>query len=159
MQYLISSFFHMKKEKKPRQFKRKPQYPGGQQAMKDFLRKELKYPQEALAAKIEGSELVQFTVNHLGSVIYTKVISGIGYGCDEEAERVVRALQFAADKNRGYKSKNTQTLGIHFRLPKKQQDQSPAISITYTIGPVESNHAPEDKDDDPSGAYEYTIEW
>lgn len=149
----------MKKEKKPRQFKRKPQYPGGQTAMKEFLRKELRYPQEALKEKIEGSVLVQFTVNHLGQVIRTKVISGIGYGCDEEAERVVNALQFDADKNRGFKSKTTQTLGIHFRLPEKQQDQSPAMSITYTIGPVESHLSPEDKDNDVSGAYEYTIEW
>lgn len=149
----------MKKEKKPRQFKRKPQYPGGQPAMKDFLRKELQYPLEAREAKIEGSVLVQFTVNHLGAVVHTKVISGIGYGCDEEAERVVNALQFEADKNRGYKSKTTQTLGIHFRLPKKQQDQSPAMSITYTIGPVESHHSPEEKEEDASGAYEYTIEW
>ncbi|HKK76502.1 MAG TPA: TonB family protein [Saprospiraceae bacterium] len=148
----------MKKEKKARQFKRKPQYPGGQEAMKAFLRKELNYPPTALAAQVEGSVLVQFTINQLGEVIHTKVISGIGYGCDQEAERIVGLLHFKTDKNRGYKSKTTQTLGIHFRLPKKQQGQSPSLQATYTISPAERDTAPGENKNTP-GAYQYTIEW
>jgi protein TonB len=146
----------MKKEKKAKHFRRKPQYPGGQQAMKDFLSKELKYPKEALEEKVEGSVMVQFTIDHLGLVAFTRIVSGIGYGCDEEAERVVKQLKFIADKNRGFKSNSTQTLGIHFRLPKKQQSES-SISIEYSIRPEDNSQ--EKEDDPPSNAYQYTIEW
>lgn len=146
----------MKKEKKEKHFRKRPQYPGGQQAMKNFIRKELKYPQEALDAKIEGSVMVQFTVDQLGEVAHAKIISGIGYGCDEEALRVVQALQFEANKNRGYQSKTTQSIGIHFRLPKKQRDES-GITIEYSIRPAEKSE--KDRKDSSSDSYEYTIEW
>lgn len=154
----MNIFQLMKKEKKHKHFKKKPQYPGGQQAMKQFLKEQLIYPKEAMEAKIEGSVLVQYTVNQLGKVVHTKIISGIGYGCDAEAERIVGLLKFEVDKNKGFASKTTQTIGVHFKL-KSQKKMATSTQIVYQMSPSKKTEASADDSTDASGGYEYTIEW
>ena len=82
----------MKKERKGKHFIKKPIYKGGPSALKQFISQQMQYPKEALAQKKEGTVLIRYTINHLGKVVDTKIISGIGFGCDEEADRLVRLL-------------------------------------------------------------------
>ncbi len=49
----------------------------------------LKYPEEAVEAKVEGKVYVQFIVSKDGSLRDVLAIKGIGNGCDEEAVRVI----------------------------------------------------------------------
>ena len=69
-----------------------PEYPGGDQAMMDFVAKNVQYPQEARDKEISGRVLVSFIVEKDGSIADVKVVKGIGGGCDEEAVRVVKAM-------------------------------------------------------------------
>ncbi len=52
------------------------------------------YPDEAAANDITGRVYVQATVNADGTVRTAELVRGIGYGCDEEALRVVRNASF-----------------------------------------------------------------
>ena len=54
------------------------------------LQKQVKYPETARQAGIEGTVIVQFIVSETGSVINPKVIRGIGGGCDEAAIEAVK---------------------------------------------------------------------
>lgn len=148
----------MKREKKKKHFKKKPQYLGGQVAMKQFLKKQLVYPVEAKKAKVQGSVLVQYTINQLGTVVHTKVISGIGYGCDEEAQRIVRLLDFQVDKNKGFASKTTRNIGIHFKLKEPQQEPK-GTQIIYEMSTPKNTKASAEDSTNASGGYEYSIEW
>lgn len=107
----------MKKERKNKDFIKSAYYEGGKSAMEVHIKKELRYPKEALAAKVEGTVSVRYTVDYKGKVIEASVISGIGHGCDEEALRLVRNLQFKVPDERRIKSKYSRKLHIHFRLP------------------------------------------
>ena len=69
-----------------------PEYPGGNQAMKEYMWKNFSYPEEAKAAGIEGKVVVSFVVAKDGSITKTKVIKGIGYGCDVMAKNLVEAM-------------------------------------------------------------------
>ena len=69
-----------------------PRFPGGEQAMFEFIGKNVKYPQEAREKDISGRVFVQFVVEKDGRVSNAEVIRGIGGGCDEEALRVVKAM-------------------------------------------------------------------
>lgn len=69
-----------------------PSFPGGYQAMSDFIGKNLKYPEQATKNGVQGKVLVSFVVETDGSITDVKVIRGIGSGCDEEAVRVVKAM-------------------------------------------------------------------
>ncbi len=107
----------MKKERKDKDFVKSPYYAGGKSALEAFVKKELRYPKEALAAKVEGTVSVRYTVDYKGKILDAHIISGIGHGCDEEAIRIVNLLQFKVPNDGKIKSKYTRKLHIHFRLP------------------------------------------
>ena len=69
-----------------------PAYIGGNAAMAEFLRKNLKYPQQASRANIQGRVFISFIVGSDGRIEDVKTLKGIGFGCDEEAERVIRLM-------------------------------------------------------------------
>lgn len=53
------------------------------------LASEMKYPEIARKAQIEGRVIVQFIVDNNGNVRDASITKGIGSGCDEEAIRVI----------------------------------------------------------------------
>ncbi len=143
---------HPGKEKKDKHFIKKAFYEGGVTAMRAFIREHLKYPQEALKAKIEGTVRVEYTINYKGEVTDAKIMTGIGYGCDQEAMRVVKLFQFKVPKNRKLKVVFHKKINIHFKLPKEKPQ--PKQQIQYT---VVAPNAPKKKEE-ASGGYHYTIE-
>ncbi len=69
-----------------------PQFPGGMEALAKFLQKEVKYPEIARKAGVEGKVFVQFVVGNDGAIRDVEVVRGIGGGCDEEAIRLVKSM-------------------------------------------------------------------
>ncbi|GAB4014314.1 energy transducer TonB [Spirosoma migulaei] len=69
-----------------------PEYPGGLDALRNFLSKNLNYPRSAASAGVSGRVFVSFVVNTDGSLTDLQVLKGIGFGCDEEAIRVMRKM-------------------------------------------------------------------
>ena len=80
------------------------------------LHNQVKYPERAYEAGVEGRVYVQFVVTEDGEVQDTRVIRGIGEGCDEEAVRVVQAARFIPGKIQGQPVKVRHTLFITFKL-------------------------------------------
>jgi protein TonB len=82
-----------------------------------FLSKNIQYPQRAKEANVEGIVYVSFTVDGSGKVKDVKTLRGIGFGCDEEAVRVVSKLpQFTPGKQRGRAVSVGYNLPINFKL-------------------------------------------
>lgn len=128
----------MKKERKAQNFIKKPYYEGGMSALKAFIKQHLVYPKNAAHQKIEGTVHIRYTINYQGKVVATKIISGIGFGCDEEATRLVELLQFTVPRNRNLKAVFHKNLQIHFRLPTTKQPTPPTAiqSIQYHYQPT-----------------------
>lgn len=80
------------------------------------LQSNIRYPEQARRAGIEGRVYVQFIVNEEGEVENPQVIRGIGGGCDEEALRAVRQAQFRPGMQRGRPVRVQYSLPIVFRL-------------------------------------------
>lgn len=139
----------MQKEKKPKHFIQKPVYPGGLKAMRKFLSSNLKYPKEALNKNIEGSVLVRYGIDYKGHVFETKVISGLGYGCDEEAERIVKLLKFEVPKTpRKLKVKFHKNIRIKFKKPKAKKVQ---LKYKYSTNQKKKTEAQQ------TNSYHYSI--
>ncbi len=68
------------------------EFPGGPGAWGRFLNKTLTYPSDAQKKNIGGRVIVSFVVNIDGSIDDVKLEKGIGFGCDEEAIRVVKSM-------------------------------------------------------------------
>lgn len=67
----------------------------------ESLQRQVRYPERALRANIQGRVFVQFIVNERGEVENPVVVRGIGGGCDEEAIRVVSQARFVPGMQRG----------------------------------------------------------
>jgi len=94
-----------------------PEPAGGMAAFYKYVGKNMKYPTQARRMGIEGRVFVQFVVDKDGSITEVKAIKGIGAGCDEEAERVLRnAPKWKPGKQRGRAVKVRMVLPITFRL-------------------------------------------
>lgn len=143
-----------KRKAKPESFIRNPVYPGGNAALQEFILSNLRYPEEAIRNRVEGSVKVAYDVDVFGKVTDAKVTHGIGYGCDEEALRLVRALQYPKKKYQGLHVVFHLSITIHFRLnPVGNQEQGAAIKLNYVSA---DQHIPPS----PSGSgttYTYSI--
>lgn len=60
--------------------------------MGEYVGKNIRYPNEAKEAGIEGRVLVKFVVYEDGTTADFQVVRGIGGGCDEEALRVLKNM-------------------------------------------------------------------
>ncbi len=136
---------------KDKKFIAMPQYPGGNAALRRFIDENLKYPEEAIEKQIEGTVYVSFTVSNEGNVEDIRATKGIGFGCDEEAIRVISLLRYEAARNRGLKVRSTMKTRINFRLP-----YAPAPVLNYTITPKTAIKKPAEKTTG-SNSYGYTI--
>ena len=67
----------------------RPQFVGGQAALAAYLAKNLRYPAEALRAKVSGKVYVRFVLSAAGRVTDASVVRGPGKGLNEEALRLV----------------------------------------------------------------------
>jgi len=69
-----------------------PEFPGGHEAWLAYVKRYQRYPAEAARAGISGRVFVSFTVAETGQIQGVQVLKGLGYGCDEEAIRLVREM-------------------------------------------------------------------
>ena len=94
-----------------------PEFPGGIDALRTFLNKNLTYPRQAASASVSGRVYISFVVNTDGSLADVQVLKGIGFGCDEEAMRVVQKMpRWRAGKQSGRAVRVKYNLPISFTL-------------------------------------------
>lgn len=93
------------------------EFPGGQAAMAEFLKKNMVYPEMALDAGIGGRVYLRFVVSEKGNISNVRVTRGIADcpECDKEAKRVVEAMPaWKPGKNNGKAVNQWYNLPIRF---------------------------------------------
>jgi len=60
--------------------------------MAGFLQKNLRYPTMAINSDVSGKVIVNFIIDEEGKIEKATILKGIGYGCDEEALRVIKLM-------------------------------------------------------------------
>lgn len=94
-----------------------PEFEGGDAAMKKWIAENVRYPDPAKEAGIEGSVIVTFIVDENGNVTSPSVLRGLGGGLNEESLRVIRKMpKWKAGKQQGRPVKVKLNLPIKFRL-------------------------------------------
>ena len=94
-----------------------PEFAGGMNALLKFLQKNLRYPSPAVNANVMGKVYMQFVVGQDGNISKVDVVKGIGFGCDEEAERVVKLMpKWSPGRQSGRAVSVKFTLPISFQL-------------------------------------------
>lgn len=78
----------------------------------------LRYPAEAVRKKISGRVVIGFTIDEKGHTRDYRVVTPLGYGCDEEALRVVKLIpeDWVAGVNNGRNVAVVMNLPVAFTL-------------------------------------------
>ncbi|HPJ79271.1 MAG TPA: energy transducer TonB [Prolixibacteraceae bacterium] len=110
-------------EKKPAeattfiQVEEMPEFPGGEAALRDFLVKNITYPEQARKDTIQGKVYVTFVVDATGKVVEPKVIRGVHPLLDQEALRVTERMPaWKPGKQKGVPVRVSYTLPVMFSL-------------------------------------------
>lgn len=110
-----------------------PEYTGGFDALRAFLRDNIKYPEDAQKAGVDGTVYVSMIINEDGTVSDVKPLRGVSASIDAEAIRVVQSMpSWKPGMQNGKPVKVRFTLPIRFNMDegKKQGALSkPATTI------------------------------
>jgi periplasmic protein TonB len=82
----------------------------------ESIMKKINYPELAQRSKTEGKVYLLIYVNENGDVDDVKVVKGIGMGCDDEAQRVVKKAKFSPAMDKGAAVKAKFSLALTFKL-------------------------------------------
>lgn len=122
-----------------------PQIAGGNDALKKYIETNLVYPEEARKLRIEGTVHLIAEIDDDGKVIIVEIIKGLAGGCNDEAIRLIKNVQFGGVKNKGLRVKTKKRFKIRFQLRPESQinyqfiDKKPAnpkpsvANYSYTI--------------------------
>jgi TonB family protein len=96
----------------------RPTYPGGQEALEDYINSHIEYQQPAIDNNTEGTVDVQFVVDENGSVSNAKIIGNqLGNGLDDEAIRVISNMpKWTPGKVKGKEVKTRMVLPITYKI-------------------------------------------
>lgn len=145
----------MAKEKKTL-FIHQPQYKGGPKEMTKFIYTNLRYPPAALEEGIEGTAYIECGIDYQGIVVTTRVLQGIGHGCDEEACRVLKLLKFDVERNRGIHVLFHKKIKVQFKKPKQKPAAPTQVQVAYTV--TTSAPLPQQEEKPAAPTYSYTIQ-
>jgi TonB family protein len=109
-----------------------PEFPGGQQALFDYLGNNINYPVLARENGIEGKVYIGFVVEKDGSITNVSVKRGIGGGCNEESVRVISAMpKWIPGKHKKKPVRVQFTLPIQYKLedPKLPVDSLSTLKL------------------------------
>jgi Ca-activated chloride channel homolog len=92
-----------------------PEFPGGTEALNNFIRKNLKYPEELKESGISGMVIVSFTIDTDGSIKDIKILRGLDPLLNQEAIRVIKLLpKWKPGMQNGKPVKSSYILPINF---------------------------------------------
>ena len=112
-----------------------PEFPGGNGAIYSYLAKNIRYPEEARKASIQGRVIVQFVISKTGEITNAKIVRDIGGGCGKEALRMVTAMpKWKPGKQNGV------PVNVYFTLPVKflLEEEKVAEPVAVVAPPPES---------------------
>lgn len=94
-----------------------PEYPGGIQALFEYLSQNVKYPADAEKQKVEGRVIATFVVETDGTINNVEVVKPVFPSLDAEAIRVLQGMpKWTPGKQSGKEVRVKYTVPINFHL-------------------------------------------
>lgn len=98
---------------------KQPEFPGGTEAMYKYIGEQVRYPDDAQKAGVEGKVFIEFVIGADGKVGNVQVKRGVHASLDKEAARVVSSMpDWKPGEKDGKKVAVRYILPMNFQLPK-----------------------------------------
>lgn len=92
-------------------------FPGGELAMREWMAKNLQYPEISIENGDKGRVFLKFVVEKDGTISNVDIVKGATKELDQEAKRMIRSMpKWQAGESEGRKVRSTFTLPINFEL-------------------------------------------
>ncbi|RZJ53422.1 MAG: hypothetical protein EOO44_08540 [Flavobacterium sp.] len=99
-------------------------FPGGKYKLIDFVSHNFKIPAKAVRNKVKGKIPLQFTIEKNGFLSDIKTLSNLGYGLEEETERVFKmSPQWIPAKVNGKPIKSKKIFIIYIDTSNKKKER------------------------------------
>lgn len=99
----------------------KPEFPGGESALIEFISTNVQYPEDAKNKGIQGKVFVSFVINKNGKVVEPKIMKGVDPLLDNEALRVISLMpDWKPGTQKGKTVNVSYVLPINFKLQKEK---------------------------------------
>ncbi len=96
-----------------------PQFPGGEAALKEYMKSNLQYPADMKQQQLEGTVFVQFVITRHGNIKEGIILKGLSPSIDSETLRVIAAMpQWVPAIHNGQAVDFRQTLPVQITLNK-----------------------------------------
>lgn len=102
-------------------YNKEAEYPGGISLFISDLWNKMEYTQEAIDAKVDGEIMVSFDVKADSTVSGVIILSGLGYGIDEEFAKVLLSMKFAPASAEGNIINQNMIMNIPIRVGPKSK--------------------------------------
>jgi TonB family protein len=97
-----------------------PTPPFSSKKIQKFFDDRFNYPTQAINNKIQGSVLVKVDTDKNGKIINSEIVTGLGYGIDEEIQRIISYLpKFGPARSNYQRVKGFTFLKINVKLPEE----------------------------------------
>lgn len=117
-----------------------PEFPGGIKAMYEFLGANIKYPEAAAKANVQGKVFLNFTITKEGEIRDIQILKGLGFGADQESIRVVSAMPRWKPGVQSGKPVNVKyTLPIAFQLEGNKVEVGSVTNTTQSSVSITTN--------------------
>ena len=117
-----------------------PEFPGGMEALNTYLRNNIRYPQEAQKAGIQGRVIIQFIVSKDGSITDAEVVESVDPQLDAEGLRLIKNMpRWKPGMRKEQAIRVKQTLPIRFAFTKTSDKPENSNSIFLKNGSYNSS--------------------
>lgn len=111
-----------------------PEFPGGVDAMMQYLRMNVHYPAECRDSSIQGSVLVTFIINKDGEIVEPEVVRSVHPLLDAEALRVINAMpNWTPGIHNGKPVRFKYSIPVNFVLENNVRNSAPAWIYIYDV--------------------------
>jgi len=94
-----------------------PEFAGGMKAFTKYIQRNLRYPDAAQEVGVAGKVFISFVVEKDGTISNVTLVRGIGYGCDEEAVKIIKKSPlWKPGKNKGIPVRVRYNVPINFTI-------------------------------------------
>ena len=117
-----------------------PEFPGGPQAMMDYLMKNVCYPKTAFDANIQGRVIAQFVVDKEGTIRGAHVVKSVDPALDAEAVRVINSMpKWKPGRQNGKVVNVKYTIPVNFQLQGDDKEESAEVRLVTSDGVRSTN--------------------
>ena len=117
-----------------------PEFPGGPQAMMDYLMKNVNYPKTAFDAKVQGRVIAQFVVDKEGTIRGAHVVKSVDPALDAEAVRVINSMpKWKPGRQNGKVVNVKYTIPVNFQLQGDDKEESTEVRLVTSDGVRSTN--------------------